>query len=82
MPPIPELLLTLGAGAALGLFGGLFGIGGGIIAVPLLGSLLIPVLGWIGKKKLTGYLAVALIAATRLSRSAVGRQAIEKFSPR
>ena len=36
MPQIPELLLTLGAGAALGLFGGLFGIGGGIIAVPLL----------------------------------------------
>ncbi len=37
-----------------------------IIAVPLLGSLLIPVLGWIGKKKLTGYLAVALIAATHI----------------
>ena len=36
MPAIPELLLTLCAGAALGLFGGLFGIGGGIIAVPLL----------------------------------------------
>ena len=33
-----------------------------IIAVPLLGSLLIPVLGWMGRKKLTGYLAVALIA--------------------
>lgn len=36
MPAIPDLLLTLIAGAALGLFGGLFGIGGGIIAVPLL----------------------------------------------
>ena len=36
MLPVTELLLTLGAGAALGLFGGLFGIGGGIIAVPLL----------------------------------------------
>lgn len=33
--PIPELLLVLALGAALGFFGGLFGIGGGIIAVPL-----------------------------------------------
>ena len=37
-----------------------------IIAVPLLGSLLIPVLGWMGRKKLTGYLAVALIATTNI----------------
>jgi NADH:ubiquinone oxidoreductase subunit 5 (subunit L)/multisubunit Na+/H+ antiporter MnhA subunit len=37
-----------------------------IIAVPLLGSLLIPVLGWLGRKKLTGYLAVALIATTNI----------------
>jgi uncharacterized membrane protein YfcA len=31
-----ELLLTLALGAGLGFFGGLFGIGGGIIAIPLL----------------------------------------------
>ncbi len=31
-----ELLEMLGLGAALGFFGGLFGIGGGIIAIPLL----------------------------------------------
>lgn len=31
-----ELVLTLGLGAGLGFFGGLFGIGGGIIAIPLL----------------------------------------------
>jgi hypothetical protein len=31
-----DLLLTLALGAGLGFFGGLFGIGGGIIAVPLL----------------------------------------------
>ena len=31
-----ELVLTLTLGAALGFFGGLFGIGGGIIAIPLL----------------------------------------------
>ena len=37
-----------------------------IIAIPLLGSLLIPVLGWIGMKRFTGYLAVALIAVTHL----------------
>lgn len=38
MPPIalPELLMMLSLGAALGFFGGLFGIGGGIIAIPLL----------------------------------------------
>jgi len=38
MPPIalPELLLMLSLGAALGFFGGLFGIGGGIIVIPLL----------------------------------------------
>lgn len=32
----PELLVALSLGAALGFFGGLFGIGGGIIAIPLL----------------------------------------------
>lgn len=36
MPPLPELAATLALGAALGFFGGLFGIGGGIIAIPLL----------------------------------------------
>ena len=38
MPPIalPELLTMLSLGAALGFFGGLFGIGGGIIVIPLL----------------------------------------------
>lgn len=38
MPPIalPELLLMLSLGGALGFFGGLFGIGGGIIAIPIL----------------------------------------------
>ena len=38
MPPVtlPELLEMLGLGAALGFFGGLFGIGGGIIVIPLL----------------------------------------------
>ena len=34
--PINELVLTLALGAGLGFFGGLFGIGGGIIAIPLL----------------------------------------------
>ena len=34
--PLNELVLTLMLGAALGFFGGLFGIGGGIIAIPLL----------------------------------------------
>lgn len=34
--PFNELLLTLALGAGLGFFGGLFGIGGGIIAIPLL----------------------------------------------
>lgn len=34
---ITELLSMLALGAALGFFGGLFGIGGGIIAIPLLG---------------------------------------------
>ena len=37
--PLPELLnlaALLGLGGALGFFGGLFGIGGGIIAIPLL----------------------------------------------
>ncbi|HEY6895624.1 MAG TPA: sulfite exporter TauE/SafE family protein [Rhodocyclaceae bacterium] len=34
--PINELALTLALGAGLGFFGGLFGIGGGIIAIPLL----------------------------------------------
>ena len=32
---VPDLILILSAGAALGFFGGLFGIGGGLIAVPL-----------------------------------------------
>jgi len=38
VPPfaLPELLMLLSVGAALGFFGGLFGIGGGIIAIPLL----------------------------------------------
>jgi uncharacterized membrane protein YfcA len=30
-----EILLTFGVGSALGFFGGLFGIGGGIIAIPM-----------------------------------------------
>lgn len=34
--PFNEILLTLALGAGLGFFGGLFGIGGGIIAIPLL----------------------------------------------
>ena len=34
--PLNELIVTLGLGAGLGFFGGLFGIGGGIIAIPLL----------------------------------------------
>ncbi|HEX4855402.1 MAG TPA: sulfite exporter TauE/SafE family protein [Limnobacter sp.] len=34
-PAVSELMLVLGLGAGLGFFGGLFGIGGGIIAVPL-----------------------------------------------
>jgi uncharacterized membrane protein YfcA len=33
---LPELAMMLGLGAALGFFGGLFGIGGGIIVIPLL----------------------------------------------
>lgn len=33
---LPELVMMLSLGAALGFFGGLFGIGGGIIAIPLL----------------------------------------------
>jgi len=37
-----------------------------IIFIPLLGSLLIPVLGWIGRKKATGYLAVALIGTAHV----------------
>lgn len=32
---LPDLLLVMSLGAALGFFGGVFGIGGGIIAVPL-----------------------------------------------
>lgn len=32
----PELIAVLAIGAALGFFGGLFGIGGGVIAIPLL----------------------------------------------
>jgi uncharacterized protein len=34
--PISDLLLTFTLGAGLGFFGGVFGIGGGIIAIPLL----------------------------------------------
>ena len=34
--PLNELIVTLALGAGLGFFGGLFGIGGGIIAIPLL----------------------------------------------
>lgn len=33
---IANLLTTLGLGAALGFFGGMFGIGGGVIAIPML----------------------------------------------
>ena len=33
--PLNELLMTLALGGSLGFFGGLFGIGGGIIAIPL-----------------------------------------------
>lgn len=33
---LPDLLMMLSLGAALGFFGGLFGIGGGIIVIPLL----------------------------------------------
>ncbi|WP_035057527.1 sulfite exporter TauE/SafE family protein [Andreprevotia chitinilytica] len=36
MPASTDLLITLPLGAALGFFGGVFGIGGGIIAIPLL----------------------------------------------
>jgi uncharacterized protein len=38
MPPValPELLMMLSLGLALGFLGGLFGIGGGIIVIPLL----------------------------------------------
>jgi uncharacterized membrane protein YfcA len=32
----PDLLVALGLGAGLGFFGGIFGIGGGIIAIPVL----------------------------------------------
>lgn len=37
LPTITDLLTMLSLGAALGFFGGLFGIGGGIIAIPFLG---------------------------------------------
>ena len=37
-----------------------------IIGIPLLGSLIIPLLGWTGRGKLTGYVAVALIGAANL----------------
>ena len=37
-----------------------------IIMIPLLGSLLIPILGWLGRRKATGYLAVALIGTTHV----------------
>lgn len=36
MDPLTGLLFPLALGAALGLFGGVFGIGGGIIAIPVL----------------------------------------------
>ncbi|HVN75343.1 MAG TPA: NADH-quinone oxidoreductase subunit L [Thermoanaerobaculaceae bacterium] len=37
-----------------------------IIGIPLLGSFVIPLLGWTGKRKLTGYVAVALIGAAHV----------------
>ncbi|MBP7864734.1 MAG: NADH-quinone oxidoreductase subunit L [Acidobacteria bacterium] len=37
-----------------------------IIMIPLLGSLMIPVLGWLGKRKATGYLSVALLGTTHV----------------
>jgi NADH:ubiquinone oxidoreductase subunit 5 (subunit L)/multisubunit Na+/H+ antiporter MnhA subunit len=37
-----------------------------VILVPLLGSLLIPILGWTGLKKATGWLAVFIIGGTHL----------------
>ncbi len=37
-----------------------------IIAIPLLGSLLIPILGWLRRGKLTGYVAVALIGTAHV----------------
>ena len=37
-----------------------------IIGIPLLGSLIIPLFGWMGKGRLTGYVAVALIGAANL----------------
>ncbi len=40
LPAIVDLLTMLMLGAALGFFGGLFGIGGGIIAIPFLGLVL------------------------------------------
>ncbi len=36
LPPLTELISLFALGAALGFFGGLFGIGGGIIAIPVL----------------------------------------------
>ncbi|HRJ60057.1 MAG TPA: sulfite exporter TauE/SafE family protein [Azospirillaceae bacterium] len=36
MDPLTSLLFPLALGAAMGLFGGVFGIGGGIIAIPVL----------------------------------------------
>ena len=37
-----------------------------IIGLPLLGSFLIPLLGWTGRSRLTGYVAVALIGAANV----------------
>jgi NADH:ubiquinone oxidoreductase subunit 5 (subunit L)/multisubunit Na+/H+ antiporter MnhA subunit len=37
-----------------------------VILVPLLGSLLIPLLGWAGQRKITGWLAVAIIGCTNI----------------
>ncbi len=37
-----------------------------VILVPLFGSLLIPLIGWAGQRKATGWLAVLIIGATHL----------------
>ncbi len=58
--PINELVLTLVLGAGLGFFGGLFGIGGGIIAIPLL------VLGFGMEQPLAQGTALVLMVPTLL----------------
>jgi proton-translocating NADH-quinone oxidoreductase chain N len=56
-----------------------------IIAVPLLGSLAIPVVSWLGRGKLTGYLCVALLGTanvlswTLLPRALAGDVASRSF---